>query len=140
MSISVLCDNRCTVTFKKKIACKYRRGILKGYREPTTKLWRFPHAGNTQQSGQQVEPQINAILPDGTMSDTLNFLHRSMGSPSNNTLLNAIRKNNLYMWPFFTEKKFPSFYQIQYPLHWGTKNKHGNTHILLKNQQKKTGK
>ena len=94
MSIPVLFNNGCKVTFTKKSVHvnKYGKKILTGYREPATKLWRFTKYENTPPSGQQVEPRINAILPDGTMSDTLNFLHGSMGSPTKTTLLNAIRK------------------------------------------------
>ena len=43
------------------------------------------------------------------MSNTLKFLHRSMGSPTKTTLLNAIRKNNLSTWPFFTESNISKF-------------------------------
>ena len=43
------------------------------------------------------------------MSDTLNILHRSMGSPTKTTLLNAIRKNNLSTWPLLTESNISKF-------------------------------
>ena len=43
------------------------------------------------------------------MSDTLNFLHISMGRQKNTTLLNAIRKNNLSTWPFFTDNSIAKF-------------------------------
>ena len=111
MSIPVLCNNGCIVTFTKQSVRlnKDRKTILTGYREPATKLWIFPHVENTPLSGQQVEAQINAILSYGTMSDTLNFLHRSMISPTKNTLLNAIRKNNLSTWPFFAENNISKF-------------------------------
>ena len=44
MSIPVLCDNVCTVIFKKQSVHENKDGktILTGYREPATKLWRFP--------------------------------------------------------------------------------------------------
>ena len=82
MSIPVLCDNRCIVTFTKQTVHvnKYEKIVLTGYMEPATKLWRFPQAENIPPPGQQVKQQINAILPDGTMKNTLNFLHQSMGS------------------------------------------------------------
>ena len=43
------------------------------------------------------------------MSDTLNIFHISMGRQKNTTLLNAIRKNNLSTWPFFTENNIAKF-------------------------------
>ena len=111
MSIPVLCDNRCTVKFTKQSVHvnKYGKTILTGYREPATKLWRFPQAANTPPSGKQVEPRINALITDGIMRDTLNFLHRSMGSPTKTTLLNSIRNNNISTWPFFTENNIAKF-------------------------------
>ena len=44
MSIPVLCDNGCTVKFTKQTVQvnKDRKIVLTGYREPATKLWRFP--------------------------------------------------------------------------------------------------
>ena len=88
MSTPVLCDNGWTVKFtKQSVHVKEYEKILIGYKEPATKLWRFPHAENTPPSVQQVETWINAILPDGTMTDTLNFLHWSMGSTTKNILL-----------------------------------------------------
>ena len=108
--------------YKTKYACKERlKTILTGYREPATKLWRFPHSENTPPSGQQVEPRINAILPDGTMRDTLNSLHQSMVSPTNNTLLSAIWKNNLSTWPFFTENNIAKFLLDSVPTSLGHK-------------------
>ena len=96
MSIPVLCDNGCTVTFTKQSVHvnKYGKKILTGYSEPATKLWRFPQAAKTPPSEQQVELGINALIPEGTTSDTLNFLHPSMCSPTKTILLTAIRNNN----------------------------------------------
>ena len=92
MSIPVLCDNGCTVTFTKRTVQvhKDRKTLLTGYREPATKLWRFPQDKTSPPAVPQVTQRINAILPEGTMSDTLNFLHRIMGSPTKTTLLNAM--------------------------------------------------
>ena len=56
------------------------------------------------------------------MSDTLNFLHRSMGSPKKTTILNAIRKNNLSTWPFFTENNIAKFLPDSIPTELGHKD------------------
>ena len=44
MSIPVLRDNGRTVKFKKRTVQVHKEGktVLTGYREPATKLWRFP--------------------------------------------------------------------------------------------------
>ena len=101
MPIPVICDNGYTFTFTKQSVHVNKEGetILTGYRESVIKLWSFQQAEKTPPSGQQVELQINTIIPDGTMSDNLNFLHRSMGSPTKTTVLNAIQNNNLIMRP-----------------------------------------
>ena len=143
MSIPVLWDNGFTVTFtKQSVHVNKEKKVLTGYREPTTKLWRFPHAENTPPSGQQVEPRINKILPDGTMSDTLNFLHLSMGSPTKNTLLNALRKNSMSMWPFFTENNIAKFIPDSIPTDLGhqdrtRKNAHYTQQSTYKSQENK---
>ena len=111
MSIPLLCDNVCTFTFTKQSVHenKDRNTILTGYRESATKLWILPNDENTPPSVQQVEPRINAILPDGTMMYTLNFLHQSISSPTKNTLLNAIKNINVYTWPFFIDNNITKF-------------------------------
>ena len=94
MSIPVLCDNGFKGTFTKKNVQvnKYGKTVLTGYRKPATKLWRFPQDETIPPEVQQKTKRINVILPEVKMSDTLNFLRRSMVSPTNTTLLNSIRK------------------------------------------------
>ena len=144
MSIPVLCDNRCKFTFTKQSMHVNKDGktILTGYREPATKLWRFPKAENTPPSGQQVEPQINIILLDGTMSDTLNFLYLIMVSPRKTTLLNAIQKNNHSTWPFFTENNIANFLPDSIPTALGhqyrtQKNSQSTQQSTYKTQENK---
>ena len=141
MLIPVLCNNELTVTFIKQIVHVNKEGktILTSYRAPATKLLRFPHAENTPPSRQQLEPRISTILPYGTMSDTLNFLHSSIRSPTKNTVLNSIYFFCLHGYSSLRPTS-PTFYHIQYPQHCGTKIKHGKTHILLKNQRTKNNK
>ena len=44
ISTPVLCDNGCTFTFTKRSVQVHKNGktVLTDYREPATKLWRFP--------------------------------------------------------------------------------------------------
>ena len=69
MSIPVPCDNGCTVTFKKLTVQINKDGktVLTGYREPATKMWRFPQDKTTPPSVPWLTKRINAILPDGTV-------------------------------------------------------------------------
>ena len=121
MSISVMCDNGCTITFTKQTVQVNKDGktVLTGYRYPATKLWRFPQDETIPPAVNQVTQRINAILPEETMSDTLNFSHRSMVSPTKTTLLNDIRKNNLSTWTFFTEKCIAKFLPNSIPTTMG---------------------
>ena len=111
MSIPVLCDNRCKFKFTKRTVQVHKEGqtVLIGYREPATKLWSFPQDETTPIAVPWVTQQISAILPEGTMSDTLNFLHRIIESPTNTTLQNAIRKNIFSTWPSFIESNISKF-------------------------------
>ena len=131
VSIPMLCDNGCEVTFTKqhKQVSKGSQTILTGYRERATKLWRFPNASKPQSFMPNKEPQINAVLPDGTMKDTLTFLHRYMGSPTIRTLLKAIGNNNLSTWPFTTESNFRKFLTHSIPQHWVIKIELGKVPI-----------
>ena len=43
------------------------------------------------------------------MSDTLNFLHRSMGITTKTTLLDTKRKNNITTWTFLKESNIEKF-------------------------------
>ena len=97
--------------------------ILTGYMEPATKLWRFPNASKPQPSMPKGEPQINAVLPDGTMKDTITFLHWSMGSPTTRTILKAIGNKNLPTWTFMTESNVHKFLPHPIPTQLGHKDK-----------------
>ena len=76
------------------------------------------------------------------MSDTFNFLHQSMGSPTKNTLLNATPKNNLSTWPLFTENNISKFLPDSIPKALGHqyqthKNTHSTQQSTLKTQENK---
>ena len=93
------------------------------------------------------------------MSNTLNFLHRSMGSPTKTTLLKTTRKNNLSTWPFFTESNIAKFlpnsitttlghqyrtkknYQsTQQPTFKTTENRYINSYAFINQPEISTGK
>ena len=130
MSIPVLCDNGCTVTFTKRTVQVHKDGkiLLTGYREAATKLWIFPQDETSPPSIPQVTQWINAILTEGTMNDTLKFLHGSMGSPTNTTLLNAIRKNNPSTWTFFIESNIAKFLPDSIPTTLGYQDRIRKNH------------
>ena len=71
------------------------------------------------------------------MSDTLNFLHQIMGSPTKTTFLNAIRNNNLSTWPLFTENNIAKFPTDSIPTALGHQDWTRKTHSILNNQYTK---
>ena len=72
------------------------------------------------------EPQIDTVLPDGTMKETLAFLHQTMGSPTTITLLKSIGNNNLSTWSFMTESNVCKFLPHSIPTALGHQDRNIN--------------
>jgi hypothetical protein len=113
VSIPVLCDNSCEVLLTEDDIKVTRNGIqvMDGYREPSTRLWRFqlnnhkPCLDDLIKAAQNTdgfEHHVNAFVPEGTVADTISFLHKALFSPSTSTLLQAIKNNHLTTWPGMT--------------------------------------
>jgi hypothetical protein len=84
---------------------------MDGYREPSTRLWRLhlnqnePSIDKLIQNAQQKDGHahhVNALIPEGTAADVIQFLHKALFSPSTSTLLKAINNNQLTTWPGMT--------------------------------------
>jgi hypothetical protein len=84
---------------------------MDGYREPSTRLWRLhlnqnePSIDTLIQSAQQKDGHahhVNALIPEGTATDVIQFLHKALFSPSMSTLLTAINNNQLTTRPGMT--------------------------------------
>jgi hypothetical protein len=113
VSIPVLCDNGCEVLLTEddiQVAPKGKR-VMDGYREPSTRLWRLhlnqnePSIDKLIQSAQQKDGHahhVNALIPEGTAADVIQFLHKALFSPYTSTLLKAINNNQLTTWPGMT--------------------------------------
>jgi hypothetical protein len=106
ISIPVLCDNGCEVLLTEDDIKVTRGGIevMNGYREPSTRLWRF-HLQKPNPATHDHIPKthhINALVPEGTAADLIKFLHKALFSPSTSTLLHAIKNNQLTTWPGMT--------------------------------------
>ena len=77
--------------------------ILTGYREHKTRLWRVPLQNKEpEKADNDGNQRINAMIPDKTIGDTLQFLHQALFSPTKSTLLKAIKNGNLATWPMMT--------------------------------------
>jgi hypothetical protein len=108
-----LCDNGCEVLITEGDIKVTRKGmkVMDGYREPSTRLWR-PHLHANQysiddliqnaQNNDGFAHHVNALIPEGTAADVIQFLHKALFSPSMSTLLQAIKNNQLTTWPGMT--------------------------------------
>jgi hypothetical protein len=83
---------------------------MTGYRDTDTRLWRLKTASHTSEPPPphaQSEPphkthSVNALVPEGTITDMIIFLHKAMFSPTATTLLQAVKNGHLATWPGMT--------------------------------------
>ena len=111
VSLGQLCDDGCIGTFNKDyaIVTKNKKVILHANRDPITRLWytdlNQPTAAIVLEFKPTTKQNIfhcHAVLPSGTISDTLAFLHGALFSPPTSTLLSAINNNFLVTFPGLT--------------------------------------
>ena len=106
ISIPVLCDNGCEVklTREKITVSKDGQEIIEGKRDEETRLWRIrlEEEAPVPENNDGIKHHINAMIPDGTVQDAVNFMHRALFSPTTSTLIKAIDNGNLATWPMLT--------------------------------------
>ena len=97
VSIGVLCDHDCIATFDKKSVQIHRHNkqILHGIRLPNG-LWSLPLYSPQEQA--------NALFPEQTQRDLIQWLHAAAFSPSISTFLEAVEQNFFVTWPNLTPK------------------------------------
>ena len=97
VSIGVLCDHDCIATFDKKSVQIHRHNkqILHGMRLPNG-LWSLPLYSPREQA--------NALFPEQTQRDLIQWLHAAAFSPSISTFLEAVEQNFFVTWPNLTPK------------------------------------
>jgi hypothetical protein len=93
-----------TVTFRNAsvtICNSQELQILKGARYLDTGLWRINLRTEHQQPQQAVENNVYELRNTGAL---VNYLHKSMFSPTTSALLQAVKKGHLIAWPGLTEE------------------------------------
>ena len=97
VSIGVLCDHDCIATFDKKSVQIHRHNkqILHGIRLPNG-LWSLPLYSPQEQA--------NALFPEQTQRDLIQWLHAAAFSPSISTFLEAVERKFFVTWPNLTPK------------------------------------
>ena len=104
VSIKVLCDAGCTVTYHGNHCFVKRDGrvIWMGHREPTTGLWVLPLRGDAKPprspAGAPME-SANNVYQMTSKEALVKFLHQCLFSPPKLTLLKALENNQLPTWP-----------------------------------------
>ena len=104
VSIGVLCDHDCIATFDKKSIQIHRHNkqILQGHRLPNS-LWSLPLYSH--------QPQANALVPEQTQRDLVQWLHAATFIPSISTFLEAAERNFFVTWPNLTHKVIRRYLQ-----------------------------
>ena len=86
ISIGVLCNHDCIAMFDKESVQIHHHNtpILKGHHLPNS-LWSLPLYSH--------QPQANALFPEQTQGDLVQWLHAAAFSPSISTFLEATERN-----------------------------------------------
>jgi hypothetical protein len=101
--VGQLCKEGYTVTFKNAsvtICNSQEFQILSGARDLDTGLWRINLRKETQQPQQAIENNVYELRNTGKL---VNYLHKSLFSPTKSALLQAVKNGHLVTWPGLTE-------------------------------------
>jgi hypothetical protein len=113
ISVGVLCDHGCTVTFEKDKCCIFFKGreILRGPRNPKSRLWEIPLSknGTTVQLQPSNQHAANAMHHTSNKVDLMKFLHQSCFSPVPSTWIRAVDNNQFTTWPGLSAKNIRKY-------------------------------
>ena len=110
VSLGQLCDDNCTVILNKNnlFAIKNDKVVLKGYRSTSgDSLWDIPIPQATSPVAHPpiLSSALNVIIRKDTATrDLIRYLHAACFSPPIKTFLQAIKRNQLIIWPGLTSK------------------------------------
>jgi hypothetical protein len=110
ISVVKLCEAGCKVFFGKNECSILYNGmeIIKGRKNATNGLWYIPITDDKHQPQyipvyDDTQPNAaNNVYQTSTMSETIQFLHQCLFSPTVDTLCKAIDNNQLIGFPFLT--------------------------------------
>jgi hypothetical protein len=103
LSVGQLCNEGYTVTFSIESVTIYNSQgiqILRGARDLDTGLWRINLRKKYQQTQQEVANKVYELRNTGAL---VNYLHKSMFSPTKSAFLQAVKNGHLVNWPGLTE-------------------------------------
>ena len=112
MGISQFCDADCMVQYtKKEVTIFNPRGepLVKGWRDPKTKLWRIAIVSGEEQQTFWGDPGGEVVSLDAfsaydlpSVEALVRFFHAAAGYPVKATWLNAIKEGYYSSWPGLT--------------------------------------
>ena len=99
LSVGQLCDYGCTAQIDKDTATIsfQNHPILRGTRNPNTKLWHLNNTSSTATS--PTSPSVNASIGTPSTAARIRFYHAALFSPPLSTLTQAIRSGFLATFP-----------------------------------------
>jgi hypothetical protein len=104
LSVGQICNEGYTVTFRIESVTIYNlQGIhiLRGARDLDTGLWRINLCKKNQQPQQEVANNVYELRNTGAL---INYLHKSMFSPTKYALLQTVKNDHLITYPGLTEQ------------------------------------
>jgi hypothetical protein len=104
LSVGQLCNEGYSVTFKIDAVTIYNLGgvqALRGARYLNTGLWRINLRHEHQQHSSVVANNVYELRHTGVL---VNYLHKTMFSPTKSDLLQAVKNGHLITWPGLTEQ------------------------------------
>jgi hypothetical protein len=101
ISVGQLCDNGFSVTFThgQITVTKDKKCVMRGSRDPKSRLWRV----DLKQKFEKLGVQCNHAHDNNNQKDLINYLHVACFSPVKSTCITAIKNGNFLSWPGLTE-------------------------------------
>jgi hypothetical protein len=112
LSVGKLCNEGYTVTFKNAsvtICDPQEFQILSGIHDLDTGLWRINLRKENQQSQQAVANNVYELRNTGAL---VNYLHKTLFSPTKSALLQTVKNGHLITWPSLTEKAINKYLKL----------------------------
>jgi hypothetical protein len=103
LSVGQLCDEGYIVTFKHasvKVCNSQKSQILSGPRDLDTGLWRINFKQDNQYIPETIASNVYELRNTGAL---VHYLHKSLFSPTESALLQAVKDGHLLTWPGLTE-------------------------------------
>lgn len=114
LSIVTLCDSGCEATFNKHelVITLNNNEVMRGVRDPVTKLWRVPLTQDaTINMLQPGNHKLNTLTQAKNIKYMIHFYHAAAFSPEISTFADAARHGYFHIWPQLTVENIRKYLQ-----------------------------